>query len=737
MSASDSYTFFAPTPRGIAPLLADELRQIGALDIDEQRAGVGFQGSLEVGYRACLWSRLASRILLVLDDVPASTSDELYDSVAHLGWDEHLRPTGTLAVNFNGTSPALRHTHYGALRVKDAVVDGFRERNGIRPSVEVESPDLRIDVHLHGVKATVSIDLSGRPLHRRGYRAQPVDAPLRENLAAAVLMRGQWPEVAASGGCLADLMCGSGTLLIEGAWMAADRAPAMERSDLGLLRWSGHDPRLWDGLIKEARERYRQGLEKLPRIIGYDVDPVAVRATRVNLRGAGLSKRIDVETRALAAGPGSDEPEGPGLVVANPPYGERLSEQSAVRAIFTEMSTQLHERFAGWRAAILTTSDEWAIPLSLSSGPDDVFYNGALQCLLLHGIVPAAGHSPASGSSSEAAVTPRSSMTASSSIARRSDGAQMLANRLRKNLRIVGKWARREGITCYRLYDADLPEYAVAVDLYQAAEGDRRWAHVQEYRAPATIDPAKAAARLQEALPTIVEELGIARQDLHFKLRERKKGKTQYQRLAQSGEYYEVREGPVTLWVNFTDYLDTGLFLDHRPTRQMIGSMAQGKRFLNLFGYTGSATVHAAAGGASATTTVDMSNTYIEWARRNLHGNGFRGVPHALVQADCLAWLDQPHEGYDLIFLDPPTFSNSKRMDRAFDITVDYADLIRRSMRLLNGGGEMLFSTNARQFKLDPSVLDDVSCKEITWKTIPKDFERNAKIHQCWHIRHS
>ncbi|SVE39505.1 uncharacterized protein METZ01_LOCUS492359, partial [marine metagenome] len=237
----------------------------------EQRAGVGFQGSIEVGYRACLWSRLASRILLVLDDVPASTSDELYDSVAHLGWDEHLRPTGTLAVNFNGTSPALRHTHYGALRVKDAVVDGFRERNGTRPSVDVESPDLRIDVHLHGVKATVSIDLSGRPLHRRGYRAQPVDAPLRENLAAAVLMRGQWPEVAASGGCLADLMCGSGTLLIEGAWMAADRAPAMERSDLGLLRWSGHDPRLWDGLIKEARERYRQGLEKLPRIIGYDV----------------------------------------------------------------------------------------------------------------------------------------------------------------------------------------------------------------------------------------------------------------------------------------------------------------------------------------------------------------------------------------------------------------------------------------------------------------------------------
>jgi 23S rRNA (guanine2445-N2)-methyltransferase / 23S rRNA (guanine2069-N7)-methyltransferase len=747
MSATPSYNFFAPTPRGIASLLAEELRQLGALEIDEQRAGVGFQGPLEIGYRACLWSRLASRVLLVLDDAPASTSDELYESVSSLRWDEHLSPTGTLAVNFNGTSPNLRHTHFGALRVKDAIVDGFRERNGTRPSVDVESPDLRVDVHLHGVLATISIDLSGRPLHRRGYRAQPVDAPLRENLAAAVLMRGDWAQVAAGGGPLVDLMCGSGTLLIEGAWMAADRAPAMERPDLGLLRWAGHDQRLWDGLIKEARERYRQGLETLPQIVGYDIDPNAVRATRVNLRGAGLSKRVHVETRALVANAGPDDPAGPGLVVANPPYGERLSDETAVRVIFADMSQQLHERFAGWRAAILTTSAEWAIPLSLSSGPADIFYNGALECPLLHGVIPArrvvTPTDPEPGTTvwdskrgTQGPGAKESGHQAHSAppATFRSDGAQMLANRLRKNLRTLGKWARREGVTCYRLYDADLPEYAVAVDLYESVPQQRRWAHVQEYRAPVTIDPAKAAARLQEALPTIVEELGIAREDLHFKLRERKKGKTQYQRLSQGGEYHEVSEAGISLWVNFTDYLDTGLFLDHRPTREIIGELAAGKHFLNLFGYTGSATVYAAAGGAVATTTVDMSNTYIEWARRNLHGNGFRGAPHNLIQADCLAWLDIPRAGFDLIFLDPPTFSNSKRMDSAFDVLEDHAELIRRTARLLNDGGLMLFSTNARQFKMDTAALPDLECRDITWKTIPKDFERNAKIHQCWSI---
>ncbi|MBT6148123.1 MAG: bifunctional 23S rRNA (guanine(2069)-N(7))-methyltransferase RlmK/23S rRNA (guanine(2445)-N(2))-methyltransferase RlmL, partial [Gemmatimonadetes bacterium] len=509
------HTFFAPTPRGISGLLADELRQLGAMDVDEQRAGVGFTGPMEIAYRACLWSRFASRILLVLDDVPAATADELYESALAIRWDEHMGPTGTLAVNFNGTSPDLRHTHFGALRVKDAIVDGFRERNGTRPSVDVESPDLRIDVHLHGVLATISIDLSGRPLHRRGYRAQPVDAPLRENLAAAVLARGGWQDVAAAGGPLVDLMCGSGTLLIEGAWMAADRAPALERDDLGLFKWAGHDAKLWDGLVREARERYRQGLDRLPEFVGYDLDPAAVRATRINLRRAGLSKRVRVEAHALQAGRHLDEPAGPGLVVANPPYGERLSEQSTVRSLYLHMATQLHERFAGWRAAILTTSDEWAIPFSLSSGPDDVFYNGALECPLLNGTIPRGARAQADGSPQPQAAQdqtardqttrdqaaqdrPRPSRSgtrreeepqdkapagagpakAVPSIGARSEGAQMLANRLRKNLKMVGKWAKRKGITCYRLYDADLPEYALAIDLYEGAEEERRWAHV-------------------------------------------------------------------------------------------------------------------------------------------------------------------------------------------------------------------------------------------------------------------
>jgi 23S rRNA (guanine2445-N2)-methyltransferase / 23S rRNA (guanine2069-N7)-methyltransferase len=311
-------------------------------------------------------------------------------------------------------------------------------------------------------------------------------------------------------------------------------------------------------------------------------------------------------------------------------------------------------------------------------------------------------------------------------------GAEMFANRLRKNLKNLGRWARQNGIRCYRLYDADLPEYAVAVDVYQ---GERMWVHMQEYEAPSSVDPAKAEMRLVHAVAVVPKVLEIPPEQLFLKILRKQKGLAQYEKQADAGRFHVVEESGLKFWVNFEDYLDTGLFLDHRITRRMIQDRAAGKRFLNLFAYTGTASVYAAEGGAASTTTVDMSRTYLDWTKRNLELNGIRGNRHELIQADCLEWVDQAlrdKRRFDLIFLDPPAFSTSKRMRRTWDIQRDHAMLIKKCAELLVPGGTLVFSTNCRKFKLDTEALASLELEDIGRRTIPKDFERNPRIHHCW-----
>lgn len=316
-----------------------------------------------------------------------------------------------------------------------------------------------------------------------------------------------------------------------------------------------------------------------------------------------------------------------------------------------------------------------------------------------------------------------------------SANAQMFANRLHKNLKHLGRWLKREGIDCYRLYDADIPEYALAVDIY---EGEKRWIHVQEYEAPKNIDPQKAQTRLNQALGVIIDLMGIPEEQLFLKVRRQQKGSAQYEKLSSRQEFHQISEGGCYLLVNFTDYLDTGLFLDHRTTRGMLARLASGKRFLNLFAYTGSATVYAACGGARATTTVDMSNTYLDWAQRNMKLNGFTGKTHKYIQANCLAWLDAVagKRSYELIFLDPPSFSTSKRMTGTFDVQRDHVTLIRKTIQLLQRDGILIFSNNLRSFSMDHKALPELHIEDISRSTLPKDFERNPKIHNCWKIQY-
>jgi len=706
--------FFAPCAKGLEGLLVEELRALGAADVRETRAGVAFAGPLATAYRACLWSRLASRILLPITGFDAPSPEALYEGVLTVDWNEHLRPEGTLAVDLNVSDSAITHSRYAALKVKDAMVDQFRARFGVRPSVDTARPDLRVNVYLHRDVATVSVDLAGEALHRRGHRAEGVAAPLKENLAAAILLRARWPELAARGDALVDPMCGSGTLPIEAALLAADIAPGLARDYFGFLGWRGHDPDVWRALLDEARERRAAGLERLPPIRGYDHDAAAVKAARINVTRAGLTGRIEIERRSLADC--RAETVSTGLVVANPPYGERLGDLRELPALYAELGDALKRCYGGWAAAVFTGNPDLGKHMGLRAHRMHTLWNGAIECRLLHFDIRDERFVRGRETAAEAGA-----------------GADMFANRLRKDLRHFGRWARRQDIGCYRVYDADLHEYNLAIDVY---ESDRRYVHVQEYAPPLTLDPRKAERRLKEALAVIPEVLAIEPAQMFFKVRERQRRGSQYEKQAESGEFHEVREGPCRFLVNFTDYLDTGLFLDHRATREMLRGLAAGKRFLNLFGYTGTATVHAAIGGAAATTTVDMSRTYLDWARRNFDLNGLARGPHELVQADVLGWLETNRDRrYDLVFLDPPTFSRSKRMEGTLDVQRDHVPLLRDTARLLAPGGLLVFSTNLRRFKLDRDALSGLEIEDITRRTIPKDFERNPRIHHCFLLR--
>jgi 23S rRNA (guanine2445-N2)-methyltransferase / 23S rRNA (guanine2069-N7)-methyltransferase len=726
--------FFATAPKGTEDLLADELRACGIAGARVSAGGVSFSGPLEAAYRVCLWSRVANRVLLNLGRFAAPTPEKLYDGVKKLDWSEHLAVEGTLAVDCFVRSSNITHSQFAALKVKDAVVDQFRERSGRRPSVDLQQPDLRLNLYLFRNQARLSLDLSGDSLHRRGYRQEGGAAPLKENLAAAILLRAGWPAIAQAGGALLDPMCGSATLPIEAALMAADIAPGSLGRHFGFERWPGHVAAVWRRLLEEAEGRRAQGLERLPPIFGRDRDGAAVRIARRNLEAAGLGGGVTIEQGEMA-----DAAPPPwsrtGLLVVNPPYGERLGEQEELRDLYRGLGDLLQQRFSGWRAALFTGNQPLARALRLRPDAQFDLNNGALECRLFLYQVAAERLVAQRGKGGGAARVAEQGRSPAGPLPPTSQGAQMLLNRLRKNQKHLGRWARRNAVQCYRLYDADLPEYAVAVDLYQAED---LWAVVQEYAPPMEVEPALAAARLGEAMGAVMALLELPAQRVALKTRQRQKGGGQYQKQDRGGQLHRVVEDGLDFLVNFTDYLDTGLFLDHRLTRGLVRETARGRDFLNLFAYTGAVTVHAAAGGAASTTTVDLSNTYLDWARRNLELNGFSGPGHRLVQADCVEWLAGqaagPERRYGLIFLDPPTHSRSKRMEGDFDVQRDHVQLIRDAVRLLTPDGVLLFSNNFRRFRLDRKALGDLDIQDISASTIPEDFRRNRKIHRCWRI---
>ncbi|MDX8000333.1 bifunctional 23S rRNA (guanine(2069)-N(7))-methyltransferase RlmK/23S rRNA (guanine(2445)-N(2))-methyltransferase RlmL [Xenorhabdus sp. Reich] len=708
-------SLFASTARGLEELLKNELEMLGAQSCKIAQGGVHFQGDDRVMYKSLLWSRLASRIMMPLNEFKVYSDLDLYLGVQSIDWSEIFSVDSTFSVHFSGTNEEIRNTQYGALKVKDAIVDSFVRKIKQRPDVAKQQPDVRVNVFLHKEKATVSLDLSGDSLHMRGYRDLAGQAPLKETLAAAIILRSGW----SAGTPMVDPMCGSGTLLIEAAMMAADGAPGLHRTHWGFTSWLKFDETIWREVTTEAQVRFRKGLqETTSRFFGSDIDRRVMDMARSNARRAGVAQLIQFQqgdTSKLE----NPLPEGTaGTVLSNPPYGERLESEPALIALHSIFGRVMKSRFPGWRLSLFSASPELLSCLQLRAEREFKAKNGPLDCVQKNYSIQSVEKSEQLSDSPKPLDT---------------GIAEDYANRLRKNEKKLSKWAKQQGVDCYRLYDADLPEYNVAVDRY----ADK--IVVQEYAPPKSVDANKARQRLFDVISATMNVLGLTSNQLILKTRQRQKGKSQYEKMAEKQEFFLVNEYGAKFWVNLTDYLDTGLFLDHRIARQKLGEMSQGKDFLNLFAYTGSATVHAGLGGARSTTTVDMSRTYLEWAERNLQANGLTGRQHRLIQADCLGWLAQTSEQFDVIFIDPPTFSNSKRMEDTFDVQRDHIELMKQLKRLLRRGGTLMFSNNKRGFKIDSVELAKLGlvADEITGKTLSPDFARNRQIHNCWLLRHA
>lgn len=758
---SEPQEFYAVCPAGFEVIVSEELKNLGIKRTRPLQGGVAFFGALEEGLRACLWLRSASRVLMIFARIPAADADQLYDAVRSLSWEDHIKPGSTIAVSARGTNAELRNTQFSAQRVKDAICDELRAVQGERPGVSKHRPDVVINVAIHAKKATISLDLAGEPLHQRGYRlaGETVEAPLKEALAAGMLFVSPWGEAVRAiqaGQCLPedvlfyDPFCGSGTLAIEAAMMACDMAPGILRDYWGFLGWKQFDAALFDKLLAEADARLEAGLSRLPHICASDKDEQAVKIAREQASRVGLADRISFAVADCAQ---MDETlisfgvQGCalGCIVGNPPYGVRLMSRD-LDVFYGALQTGLRGLPREWTFTAITPDPHFDDRIDAVPTSEKAVYNGAIEttirtyqlCDVRYRTLELV---TLSGREIEIPVL--------------SDHPDQFAHRLRKNAKERRKWAQKQQVSAFRLYDADLPDYAVAIDLYLACEEvktpkkDRSFSVpflvISEYQAPKQVDVHKAYRRFEDTVRIAQALLEVPRDQVFTRVRKQDRGGGQYAFTKKAPKRVLTTESGLTFELDLESYLDVGLFLDHRITRRLIALSARDKDVLNLFAYTGSASVYAAAGGAKSVTTVDLSQTYLDWARRNMAYNGFSGSAYRFIKSDVREWIraeKDPRRSknghirrYDLIFIDPPTFSNSKAMGkRTWDIQRDHFYLLRDASKLLRAGGMIIFSGNLRSFKLDEKVCTDLGfeVRDITAKTIPEDFVRNTKIHFCY-----
>jgi len=775
----------ARTLEGLEWLLARELEAVGATDLRIGRRTIEFAAppgaEKETLYRSVLECRTAIRVLEPLGRFRVESPETLYRAVQEIDWTEQLKTSDTLRVDAAIHDTFLTHSLYAAQVVKDAVVDQLRTPSGKRPSVQLRGATLRLALHLVGGVATVFRDAAGRSLHQRGWRMGEVEAPLSEVLAAGILgIAGWWRpggQDAAPGGVpLLDPMCGSGTLVVEAATIAAGMAPGLwraRRKAHGLFRFRDCDRPLADRLVAALEARV---VKPAGSFAGSDLDPRAVEAARACAAAAGVADHVAITQCHFE----EVRPQGgPGLVVTNPPYGERLPLPRA-GALFRRLGDWLVGQCGGWRAAILAADTPAAGHLGLRPAHRVPLMNGPIACRLLeveirlrHGardeMQPGVPRLPP-GASCEAepprphpspegeirlrhgardemrpgvprlppgasceAETPATVPVPRAGGRTTADQIADFRRRLAKRFKHLAKWARRQGIEAFRVYDRDIPEIPLVIDWYSG------WLHAAEYDRPHERTEIEHEVWLDRMVEAAAAELGVPPERTFLKVRRRQRDGGQYEKVDARRALVTVQEGDLAFEVNLSDYLDTGLFLDHRTTRSLVRAEAAGKRFLNLFCYTGSFSVAAAAGGAATTTSVDLSNTYLDWTRTNLARNAFKDAGrHRTVRDEARAFLEhrarRGEAPFDLVVCDPPTFSRSAKSEMPWDVDRDHAALLELVARNLAPGGVVYFSTNFRRFHLAAERLAATyTIREITRRTIPEDF-RNDRIHRAWRL---
>ncbi|MFC0116813.1 bifunctional 23S rRNA (guanine(2069)-N(7))-methyltransferase RlmK/23S rRNA (guanine(2445)-N(2))-methyltransferase RlmL [Pseudoalteromonas xiamenensis] len=701
--------FIALTSIGVETLLAEELQTFGATITKQTIGSVRFEADSLLAQKICLSTRFSTRIMMMLSQSnDVKDKDALYKLAKNIEWGEWFGPKQSFAVEFNGTNTLLKNSQFSGMVVKDAIVDYFNDKDGQRPNVDKTSPNVRVVGKLNKSDCALYVDYSGPRLSDRGYRTKQGQAPIREHLAAALIKRSGWLEDPTKP--LFDPCCGSGTLLIEAASMAQNIAPGLQK------RFAFQDlPGFRDAKFKEIKQALRDA-QVTPNLwlIGHDIDERVLSVAEQNASRAGFEGQI--QFKLADANKLTAVAKRPGHVVSNLPYGERLGGMAELVNLYRNLGGAFKQSFQDWHVALLGTDESLFNLLKLVRAKTYKFKNGPLDVLFNLYQLDARQVSQVNRTNTLHFET-----------------SSAFANRLKKNLQGLKSWVKQNNIEAYRAYDADIPEYNVAVDVYPSH------AVIYEYAAPKNVDEKVAEKRLQDVITLTAQTLDVAPENVAVKVRKRQKGENQYEVLSRQDRVMEVNEFGAKFKVNLFDYLDTGLFLDHRLARRYIQENAKDKRFLNLFSYTGSASVHAALGGAKSVVTVDMSRTYLKWAEENFALNNLKSPRYRFEQADCLKWLEHAQGQYDLIFLDPPTFSNSKRMQAVFDVQRDHIQLFSWVKKILSSNGTLLFSNNKRGFEIDELGLMGLGLKAqcISDKTISPDFKRNKQIHNSWLITHA
>ncbi len=708
---------FVACPRNFEDVLFWELKNLG-IKSKTSTGGVRCEATLQQAYEIILHTRVATRVLWNRLKFPLHKADDLYKNARRINWSEVFDVDQDFVIHTQGQHKEFNNSMYAALLLKDAVVDDFRERFDRRPSINKTHADVHLHLSLQKQQVVISIDLTGHSLHQRGYRKHNVIAPIKENLAAALLYKNKWHDIATQGGSFVDLFAGSGTFVIEAALIAKNVAPGLFREDFALRNLKNFDATHWKKIREQAKQAIKETVTS--QFIASDSDGQAINAAQENAYEAGVFDLIDFKQQAVADWQNpKDEHYKPGLVLSNPPYGERLSTD---RVLYGETGQILRHYFVGWQVAILGSEQNLLKRLKLNKPDEFEFYNGRIETSMLSALI----NQPSA--QSVLAINDKPV-----------EGIEMFKNRVLKNFKHLNKWAKREQINAWRVYDADLPEFAVAVDIYQNNSSFNLV--VQEYRAPKTIDWQLALERLNAVINCLPKVFDIPAEQVFLKHREKQKGANQYEKVDKASTELIVTENNLKFKTNLSDYLDTGLFLDHRKTRMYFAKLAKQQRVLNLFCYTGSVSVYAAAFGASETVNVDMSATYLNWAKENFELNDLLNPKHQFIKADCIQWLQDEKQKaghdkkrYDLIFLDPPTFSNSKNMEGHLDVQKDHQKMIFECMSILNANGKLLFSCNYRRFKLSEKIRETFKVDDITPQTIPEDYKRRKNIHVCYLI---